>query len=282
MILHKYYNKFGLDTLINLEIKVNIPSGFNDPFEFLPKNPVKLSLQQAKKYLKNKSFNEELFQEYKRHGIIKNKKEFKVTLKQNKYRFAELISNKFTEEYFWNLIIRMRAKEDEISRIACFSSEEANEMEQILLWSHYTDKHSGMRFHFNSELLVNPHEKLIKVNYELFRPILDTTLDQASIQFQQQLLESFHTKLKVWEYEKEYRWFVFPTKCISKIVNGENMFFHKFDPKSLIRIDIGVNCSKSTEDVLLNEIEITEKSYIKVFRAKINPEEYKLDYIEIN
>ncbi len=37
MILHKYLDKFGFETLSSLELKFNIPSKFNDPFEFLPK-----------------------------------------------------------------------------------------------------------------------------------------------------------------------------------------------------------------------------------------------------
>ena len=66
MILQKYYNNYGLDTLNNLELKANVPSGFNDPFEFLPKNTGKWTLAQSKRYLKNKNFTEGTFQVLKR------------------------------------------------------------------------------------------------------------------------------------------------------------------------------------------------------------------------
>jgi hypothetical protein len=282
MILHKYCNNFGLDTLINLEMKANIPSGFNDPFEFLPKSIGKWNLTQSKNLLMKKNFNDGIFQELRKLGILMNKKEFKIKLKKDINTFAKLLSNKFSEEHIWNMILRMRDKADEITRIICFSSEETDEMEQILLWSHYTDKHCGIRFHFDTELLVESDDKLEKINYSLVRPTFDSTLEPTSIQFQNQLMESFRTKSKVWEYEKEYRLFVFPTKCCSKIIKNEKMFFLKFNPKSLVRVDLGVNSTKPTEQVILTEINKNEKSHIKVFRAKINSEKYKLDCIKIN
>ena len=95
-------------------------------------------------------------------------------------------------------------------------------------------------------------------------------------------MKSFRTKSKVWEYEKEYRLFVFPMKCIPRNVQNETIYFLKFNSRSLIRIDLGVNCSKKMQDNILTEIQKPDKSHIKLYCAKINPEEYKLDYVAIN
>lgn len=282
MILHKYYDSYGLGTLKNLELKANVPSGFNDPFEFLPKNIGKWTLVQSKRYLKNKKFTEGTFRELKRLGIVKNKIEFKLRLKNDKNTSAKLLSDRFTEEYIWEMILRMRRKADEIARIICFSSEETTETEQILLWSHYTNGHRGMRFHFDSELLIEATDKLEKIDYDRIRPEFDSTLEPTSPQFQNLLMKSFRTKSEVWEYEKEYRLFVFPTKCISKNIKNEIMYFVIFNPISLFRIDLGVNCSKQTQEDILTELQKPDKSHIKLYRAKINREEYKLDYVAIN
>lgn len=282
MILHKYYNNYGFDTLKNLELKANVPSGFNDPFEFLPKNIGKWTLAQSKRNLKNKNFTEGTFQELKRLGIVKNKKDFKARLKRDIDIFAKLLSDRFSEENIWDIILRMRKKADEIARIICFSSEETNELEEILLWSHYTDGHCGMRFHFDSEILIESNDKLEKIDYDPTRAEFDSTLEPTSVKFQSLLMKSFRTKSKVWEYEKEYRLFVFPTKCIAKDIKNKTMYFVKFNPNSLVRIDLGVNCSNQMRDDILTEIKKPDKSHIKLYRSKINPEKYKLDYVEIN
>ena len=190
MILHKYYNNFGLKTLETMEIKVNVPSKFNDPFEFLPRNVGKWTLTQSKRYLKNKKYSENIFQELKKLGIVKNKKEYKLKIKKDINLIVKLMSNLFNEEYIWNMILRLRSQADKLTRIICFSSEEATELEQILLWSHYTDGHCGMRFHFDSELLVESSDKLEKVDYDIIRPDFDATLEPTSPKFQNLLMKS--------------------------------------------------------------------------------------------
>lgn len=282
MILHKYFDKYGLDTLVNLEMKAGIPSGFNDPFEFLPRNINKWNNAQSKRKLKDKKFTEEVYQVLKKTGHFKNKKEFKSKLKTDKELFCELLTNQFGEEKIWGMIKRSREYADKITRITSFSSEETTKLDQILMWAHYTEKHQYLRFHFDSEKLIGKGDTIEKMNYSSVRPEINLTLELKSPAFLNQLKISMITKSIAWKYENEYRLFVFPNNCTTRNINNQKMYFYKFDPKALLRIDFGINCSESTRKNVLEEIEKPEKSHIKVYDAILNHKEYTFDYTSIN
>lgn len=81
MILHKYIEaKFGIDFLMNLDMKVSLPSDFNDPFEMLPSDCGIWTLPKVKKYFKDSARIERMYRYQKSLGNFKSKKEFKKVI----------------------------------------------------------------------------------------------------------------------------------------------------------------------------------------------------------
>lgn len=277
MILHKYLDKYGLESLHSLELKYNIPSKFNDPFEFLPRPINDLNSRNVKKTFKSKDFQRIVYPHLKNQGLVKNKKEFKTKLKLDEV-VRKFINASDTND-IWKIIQNMKRDADEITRITCFSSELKCEMDEILMWSHYTDRHYGYRFHFDSNLLVKNDETLIPVKYSKERVSLKMSLSPKDYNFNRQLKELFITKSEAWLYESEYRLFVFPQNCINKTINNEQMFFVKFNPASLIRIDLGLLCNE--QENVLKELKRKELNHIQLFKATLNQQEYKLNYVQL-
>ncbi len=206
--------------------------------------------------------------------MVKNKKEFKAKLVQD--NTAEKFMNGFNPNKIWEIIQNMKKKADEITRITCFSSELKNELDQILMWSHYTNKHTGFRFHFDSDLLVKKDETLVPVKYSKDRVGFKISLSPNSHLFNKQMNDLLITKSEAWSYESEYRLFVFPQNCINKIINNEKMYFVKFNPASLVRIDLGLFCNKT--ESILTELKRNELKHIRLYKSTINQQEFKLDY----
>lgn len=124
---------------------------------------------------------------------------------------------------------------DKAYYVSCFSSEPDN----ILMWSHYADKHKGFCIEYNLRkstdyaFLVS----LLPVIYSSHRPTIPrglvTTLFDVSKREEstEALICAALTKSKAWEYEKEWRFTYydstnrfsnrkFPIDCISKVILG--------------------------------------------------------------
>jgi hypothetical protein len=265
MILHKYTDKNGINILKSLELKCSIPSKFNDPFEILAKPDENWDETKYLKYI-------EKFQDF----VIGNRGE-----NYKKYITKKTFIDSVIKDHDspWERINNIKTKADDFGRILCFSSaKDTTDPNQILMWSHYADKHTGLRFHFDSQILDRDNNKIAKVQYSNFRAsfatsnLIDKTLSDAMFK------DIILTKSEAWHYEEEYR-IIEPLKnCTEKIIDGEKMYFVRFDPKSLIRIDLGLFSDSQLKDTIIEELKRNELKHISLFQAKINPDEYKLDY----
>jgi len=276
MILHKYLDKYGIEVIRTLELKFNIPSKFNDPFEFLPRAINDWTIRTMKRKLKSKDFQSKLYFYFKSNNLVKNKKEFKAKLNQN--NIAEGLIEGYKPEKIWKIIREMKHKADAVTRLTCFSSELKCEMDEILMWSHYSEKHSGFRFHFDSDLLVEKGERLLPVKYSKERAGFKLSLSLNHNLFSKQVHDVLITKSESWSYESEYRLFVFPQNCISKFKDGQTIYFKKFSPASLIRIDLGLFCDDNTMEMTLDELKKDELKHIHLYKSLIDQQEFKLDY----
>lgn len=82
--------------------------------------------------------------------------------------------------------------------ITCFSQNGIKDPNNILMWSHYTEKHSGICLVFNTEDLL---QRLYNINYVEKYPILN----YYELIENSQLNKIYTIKYAVWEYEREYR-----------------------------------------------------------------------------
>jgi len=282
MIIHKYLEaKYGIEAIIDSKLKVSLPKELNDPFEFLPKDIGNWTKTKVKKYLKDKARQNRIFEYQKKRGIVKNKQQFKEALK-NIDSLAEDLLIRFQSKDFWNHMLESKKDIDQYMRLICFSSEVAKYIDEILMWSHYSNKHYGIRLHYDSNLIMLPYFELRKVKYSKERPSVDYTLDNISNELTNQLMLAMHTKSECWEYEKEYRLFIEPNYCTNIQKDDNKYIFAEIPTKSLIRVDLGLKCgTKYVEEILLLKTN-NQFSKVKFCRAELNKDEYRINYTEIN
>lgn len=121
-------------------------------------------------------------------------------------------------------------------RVSCFT-EIAHEP---LMWAHYADKHQGICYCFNKEVVFsNTHFKNGLINYSTIVPTLNyfeglTTEELLKPQIESIIL----TKSDNWAYEKEVRFYL-----------KSNEGVHSFNPTSLQAIILGTRAIHEKENV---------------------------------
>jgi hypothetical protein len=139
--------------------------------------------------------------------------------------------------------------------VVCYSSVEPN----ILLYSHYADKHRGMCLEFEVNYNKNANIKAVEYCTEFKRITFSSENDKQKEELEMILT----TKSKVWQCEKEYR----------------QIFDFKKDyadyPGKLTRIIFG--CQAKCDDIeLVINLENFNKSEIEFSKTFIFPDSYKL------
>jgi hypothetical protein len=282
MQLQKYLNaKYGIDAIIKSSLKVSIPTELNDPFEFLPKEIGKWTVHKVKRYLKDKARQNRIYNYQKQQGIVKNKHQFKEALK-DRDSIAESLVGKFQSREYWEYIQSSKQDSNQYMRLISFSSDTAKEHDQILMWSHYSDNHSGIRLHYDSDLIMLSSFELRRINYSIDRPPVDHTLDDKSNELVIQLMNAMTTKSICWQYEQEYRIFVDPLYCSKQIKDDKELYFAKIPERSLIRVDLGLNADKKILEDIKSLQKINRFKNVRFYKAELNKEQYKLDYSIIN
>ena len=281
MILYKYLEaKYGLQAILDSQLKVSLPTELNDPFEMLPRDCGNWTLSKVKRFLKDKQSQNRIYEILKSQRKAKNKKEFKNSLKDNNTLSNNLLIG-FQSKDFWESIQDSKKDCDEYMRLLCFSSEYAKGLDEILMWSHYSDKHKGMRLHYNSKSLSLPSFDLREIKYASERPPVDYTIDKGAIEFRNQLETALFTKSECWTYEKEYRLFIDPNYCTKVIINHQNVFFAKLPSVSLVRVDLGLRCESRYFEDAKHILKDGRFGNISFYKATLNKNDFKIEYERI-
>lgn len=167
--------------------------------------------------------------------------------------------------------------------ICCFSKNNKN----ILLWSHYSDKHKGFCLGFNAIKInkypliefidsnlrnfYNPDGKhylpLRKVYYSRIRPSPFNPLKDDD----KKLLEPIFNKSDVWKYETEYRMITIPYHFKTNVFS--------FNKSFLSDIYIGLKCDEKIKNKIkrIVDIDYLEKGYnVNIYQAKENLNRYDI------
>ncbi len=141
--------------------------------------------------------------------------------------------------------------------------------DDILMWSHYSDSHRGFCVGLDRDLLkkscyATDNIKPIKYDENNNYPEL-RLLDNIDI------IQMICTKSIHWKYEDEYR--------IVKVHSSRKTF--EIKNEAIVEIILGCKIEKYNKQIILN---IAEEKFpnAKIFEAKINEDEYKLDIVPIN
>jgi hypothetical protein len=136
--------------------------------------------------------------------------------------------------------------------------------DNILMWSHYLNGHSGIVLEFKATKEYTLFYEAIGVHYSKDYPLVNLMEIGEPEHFKKALL----TKSIDWEYEKEWR--------IVKTPREGGTGKYKFANELLTGVILGATIEKNNKDLLLGWLK-EYPSDIKLYQAKINETRYQLD-----
>lgn len=287
MFKYSGVSNYALENLKNNQIYLSDPKDFNDPFEtkfieitckpmsndvftkaFIEqKDPKKQFKESDIQKLMNDKFSKEEF-----HSFIKNHYDYLyVNNKSNKEQFFKKFdenyeeTKKLTKIKLFGVRISMdiergetviKKLNDEYGNvgISCFSEE----MNNLLMWSHYADKHAGFCIEFDSSY--HPFLKARKVIYTENIPDYNYDLEKKNNQ-----MNLFNYKSKYWEYEKELR-----------IIDTESNKCLTYEKESLKAIYFGLKTNKKNKERICS-IAKDNNPEVKFYEMKIKDGYFELE-----
>jgi len=239
-IIYKYTSyETALKIIETNSLKFSPPKDFNDPFDLttdlIGKSYTHSDLRDWLKSIPNLSTDDKkkIFDETKANPK-KIKDMFDKALDQNKDLFG----------------------------ISCFSKTYQN----VLMWSHYANKHSGVCLGFNI-MPVDPSKEfaLLEVNYVNEIKPLNYFKNQSTV-----FLYWIFTKSDIWSYEEEVR-------AVHMSRNG----LINFDYNCLKEIHFGLRTSDQEVKYLQNKIADLGYSVGRFTKMEINPSTFRLKSKEL-
>jgi len=162
-----------------------------------------------------------------------------------------------------------RKQDEYLSHLGCSCFSESNN--NILLWSHYGDKHKGMCLEFDTAW--NLFSKAFKVNYSAEFPKWDATkmiFDFTPRDGSKDIFLPMLTKSKLWEYEQEWR-----------IFHKKAMTTEDYKPKYLKSIYFGI-MTHENDIQTVRDICKTKYKHVNLFKAKKSETRYEIENFPIS
>ncbi len=149
------------------------------------------------------------------------------------------------------------------SGITCFSLNREN----MLMWSHYANKHTGVCIEFHSIPLIRSVTKNGKIKVNVKEVTYCSELDTINFHESPKVAVDnlVFTKAEDWSYEKEFR-----------VLLAENGL-KAFDLNSICSITFGTQCADST--IIESKSLLEQKSiHPKLFKAGLVPNQFRLNF----
>ncbi len=237
MVIYKFFriNEYLYDLLISNQLYFSSIRQFNDPYDSM------FSLENVDEEMISAFYSRsEKVSEEGREKILS-------AYRKNPTEFSDTLINPFR---LW------------LSHfgICSFSKIKDN----ILMWSHYADKHRGVCLGFDHDILIKAFNQYDNVEYK--NELIKFSLKDAEKLISKTLL----TKSEDWQYEEEYRFFLESSR-------------HAFFPlEALVEINFGVNCSirnKMSIAYLANQLHYDKCNF---YQSIIDKNKYLVDYENID
>jgi hypothetical protein len=293
MILHRYFSSHAFETLKEAKLKTARISDFNDPFEFLYVPVGKLSENEMKNFIGARDSNILLqvcnqLLEKQKPGLGLTEQDFETFLKQPKT--IEDITGQWPAIVANNDLSFERRRQiiDEGLRAICFAdSTNVKPLDEILLWSHYANKHKGVRIGFDFPNLRNEAFKIEQMRYEEKRPEVVFSLGaDANQEAYNALLASAKVKSTAWKYENEHRLFTQTRACERRqITNGDGTQFEEYfleiDRGWFRSVDFGALCPEAEIKKITSMLKSDYPGSIICQRAKFHRTDYALEFVPV-
>jgi hypothetical protein len=151
-------------------------------------------------------------------------------------------------------------------------------LDEIMIWSHYANKHQGIRIGFEFPEGIKFPFKIIPIDYRKQRVALNLSEGMDSDQAKTAMQEMIKVKSIAWQYEKEHRLITSPDFCeFRRIQNGEYAHFFSFTREWIKHVDFGV---RSSPTEIQNIKDLLKEKYkdVQARRAVFHSSEYALNY----
>jgi hypothetical protein len=206
---------------------------------------------------------------------IKTKKDLKKFIAANKEKIKKNLVSVFSQSKAEDFI---KNSSDRLLRLVCFSESKVEQLDEILIWSHYANKHSGVRIGFEfPDGIINPF-KIVPVQYQRQRVSIDMTQGTETELVKRALSETIRVKSLAWKYEREYRMLTAVHLCKNKpLEKGGNADFISFEKDWVKHVDFGV---RATPNEIQAMKEFLQKEYpsVPLRKAVFHRSDYALEY----
>jgi hypothetical protein len=281
MLLCKYCDENGLDILQNLRLKASNPLALNDPFEFCAEYLAgELTLSVLKKYFNHPRIIDRLYERFGRSMGAENKKRFKEIIRgKDKLEVFKKIELSLIDSLSETLeVCRMEFSQN--SRLLCFCDiGKIRCHEDILMWSHYSNAHSGMRLSFESDNIKLRYIGPLPVKYsdDMLKIDLKSVILEDKVDFKK-FGDALTLKSNAWFYEHEYRWLIYKADCFSGDVNGLFCEYIRIPPSAITRVDLGINCSEELRQEVRHMLESEQFKHVELYNVTKDKRRFQLNY----
>lgn len=226
----------------NREIYIPSPTSFNDPFESRPNLIISKGSISRDRYIRGlrKRLRPDMNNQQERQYI----RDIKIMLSD-----ADSL-HKMYDNYMIG------------TGIYCLSTI----MDDILMWSHYSDAHKGLCLEFDTTKEIMLFGQALKVNYSDEYPSIDVI--KIAVGKEDEFRKAVLRKSKHWEYEQEWR-IIKP-----KTIGGPGKY--SFQPELLTSVILGALICPEDKQKVLDWVQ-NYPTKITLYQAKINRTKYQLD-----
>lgn len=269
-LIYKFLPNIRLSYLEDELLRLTQPSDLNDPFELLPVLPSK---EEFLSVLKRRF--EENMEFLKLNNVINIDKDKFITEQKTKYNELVKAINLDNENSIRNtFLLRLEELNKHMGIISL-----TRRWDSTLMWSHYSNSHTGFCVGFDSE---NPffkdYRKIADIQKIFWSVIYSNQRIKVPTEKGEKIdMKVLLTKSKEWEYEEEERLIVF-LRLAKKIIKSEpyDIYLYKI-PHTLIKeIIVGVNCPKNEQKIIEN---FCKKNNIELYKCKISDEHFNMERI---
>jgi hypothetical protein len=281
MILCRYFDEYGINLLRRLKLKVNIPSSFNDPFEnsaYIEGKEIKY--EDIEQYLRSPATLDRWYQKYRNKFGGRNRREFEQNVQSKNWNEVYNKIKTTLPEGLKETLENFSDEFNRICRVLCFSDlSTIKPHEEILMWSHYANKHTGLRVSFDINKFNFKSKGPDKILYQDNR--IGLPINKIA-SLHPDIFEEFSRALVVksnaWAYECEYRWFIHIKECLSEKIGEKKLDFVAITPESIQRVDIGVRSSPQFKQEVINLLKHKQFLHVDLRIATIDEKKFKLNY----
>lgn len=281
MILCKYFDNCGLDTLQHLRLKVTGLNKFNDPFENSPYiEGDQIEYKDLKSYFKDPNNIDRLYRTHRHEIGGKNKREFKRILQAwHKREIYEKVKSSLPVGLRETLKEQIERFSD-VSRVLCFCRlDKIKPHEEILMWSHYSAGHTGVRISFDTSKFGLRSRNLFEVTYQEERVKLELgELGTFGNEAREKLGQALKVKSSGWAYECEYRWLIDKRECFSEKTNAGVIDFIKLPPEAVVTVDVGVRAPAQFCEAIRSSLRTEKLSHVDLRIATLDATKFQLNY----